>query len=93
MQEVEITETTVEYLGDVRVGAGSIYEQEYELPDGTRRSGIAGWLIPEDNEQGIVVGEGSHVTIGGKRWEVISVVESGDEPFDYGSFTLRELPD
>ena len=46
---------------------------------------------PEDTEEPIVVGEGSEVELGGKRWLVTQVAGSGEEPFEYGSVVLREL--
>jgi len=91
MREIEITESAVEYFGDLRVGAGSIFEDEYELPDGSVRRGMTCRLVREDDEMPIVVGEGSEVELGGSRWVVTRVLESGDEPFDYGAVVLREL--
>lgn len=90
-RERELTETTVEYFGDLRVGIGSILHDEYELPDGSLRRGLTCNLVPEDDETPRVVGEGSEIELGGKRWLVLSVVDSGDEPFQYGSVTVREL--
>jgi hypothetical protein len=87
--EVEITESTVGRLGDVRVGAGSIFAADYALPDGSTRHGLTCRLVPADDETPRVVGEGSEVEIGGTRWLVVRVTASGDEPFDYGEIALR----
>lgn len=87
----ELTETTVEYFGDLSVGIGSIFEADYELPDGTIRRGLTCRLVPEDDEVPRVVGEGSEVELGGARWLVLSVVDSGEAPFEYGSVTVREM--
>jgi len=92
MRNVAITESAVEYVGDVRVGAGSIFEDEYTLPDGSVRRGLTCRLVPEDDETPIVVGEGSEVELGGARWRVTRITDSGDEPFDFGEIELQELP-
>jgi hypothetical protein len=88
-QEIEITEGTVARLGGVRVGAGSIFEADYTLPDGSARRGLTCRLVPANDETEHVVGEGSEVEIGGTRWLVTRITASGDEPFDYGEIALR----
>jgi hypothetical protein len=90
-REIEITESAVEYLGDVRVGAGSIFEADYTLPDGSVRHGLTCRLVPEDTDMPIVVGEGSEVEFGGTRWLVTRVTDSGDEPFEFGAIALRAV--
>jgi hypothetical protein len=91
--EVEITESTVGRLGGLRVGAGSIFEADYTLPDGSTRHGLTCRLVPADTDEPIVVGEGSEVELGGTRWRVTRITASGAEPFDYGEIALRPASD
>jgi hypothetical protein len=86
----EITETTVGNLNGVRVGVGNIWERTYTLPDGTVRSGLTAqlFILVNDQNPGIVVGQGSVVTVGASRWEVIAVTKAGQER---GTVTLKEL--
>ena len=82
-----IEETTCVPLGDVRTGMASMGKGPYELPDGTTVEGMTGILAPEDQEN-IVIGMGSIVTVGGVRWEVIDVEKERGIP---GSITFKSL--
>ena len=81
-----IEATTQARLDGVGVGAGNIWEGEYALPDGARRTGISAglWIGPN----AIRVGPGSVVTAGAGRWEVIAVERDAD---GRGRVRLRRL--
>jgi hypothetical protein len=87
----ELMETTVERLGGVRVGIGNIFEDEYELPDGSTARGPSAHLVElrgEDPNPAHVVGAGSVVAIGDARFEVLDVLPHGAGS---GSLKVREL--
>ena len=87
----ELTETTVERLGGVRVGIGNIFEDEYELPDGTTARGPSAHLVElrgQDPNPTHVAGPGSVLAIGDARFEVLEVSPRGGGE---GSLTVREL--
>jgi hypothetical protein len=74
--EVVIEATTQAQVDGVGVGAGNIWEGEYALPDGARRTGLSAGLWVGPNA--IRVGPGSVVTVGVGRWEVVAVEQSAD---------------
>jgi hypothetical protein len=81
-----IEETTVGTLDGVRVPMANLYEGDYALPDGTARRG---WLCALVLPSGpVFVGAGSVVTVGERRWEVLSVEKP---PGALGHVTLRRL--
>ncbi len=87
----ELTETTVERLGGVRVGIGNVYDDEYELPDRTTAHGPCAHLVElrgQDPNPAHVVGRGSVFAVGDARFEVLEVVPRGGGE---GSLTVREL--
>jgi hypothetical protein len=72
--EKTIDETTVDRLGDVRVGVANIGRGEYTLPDGTTKKGLAASLFyTTDQEHQKSVGEGSIVEISGTSWKITKV--------------------
>lgn len=83
----ELTETTVRSINGVSVAAGNIGLNDFELPDGTLKEGMAAVLFfPDDSE--VVVGAGSVVEIGGAKWEVTHVHKQRGE---LGTVTLKQL--
>lgn len=74
-EDVEILETTVGDVGGVSVAVGNVFEREYALPDGGRRSGLTAPLIFSDGRRELV-GRGSRLEIGGREWEVAEVRDS-----------------
>jgi len=71
--------TTVGQVNGVRVGVGSIWDREYELPDKSHQYGLTAKLFPQTGEP-IVVGDGSIVSIGGQQWRVsVSAARMGRE--------------
>ena len=81
---VEIKETTVGNLGGVDIGVGNIWEREYTLPDGTSRSGPTAQLFIE--EERLIVGKGSVITVDKSRWEVVDV-----EMKELGTVKLKQI--
>jgi hypothetical protein len=87
-EELELTETTRDEVGGVGVGVGNILDDdEYELPAGGTGHGLTARLHVEGGER-LVVGRGSVVELGDGRWEVLDVVDGGD---DFGTVTLRRV--
>ena len=70
--EIAITEGTVAPLQGVPVGAGNMWERDYELPDKALRRGPSAMLFIK-GESPAVVGEGSIVSVGGVKWIVLGV--------------------
>jgi hypothetical protein len=70
--EIAITEGTVAPLQGVPVGAGNMWERDYELADKTHRRGPSAMLFIK-GESPTVVGEGSIVSVGGVKWIVLGV--------------------
>lgn len=88
----ELAETTVEQLGGVSVGIGNIWDDDYELADGTAAHGPTVRFVlldGEDETQRIVAGRGSVVRLGSARWEVLEVVE--DQHGIDGTVTVRRV--
>lgn len=84
----EIEETTVGDLDGHRVPMGNVTTGIYTLPDGTERHGDVCSLVLPDRSPGVFVGQGSVVTVGAHRWEVMTV----DNPAQgLGSVTLKRL--
>ena len=84
----EIEETTVGDLDGYRVPMGNVTTGTYTLPDGTERQGDVCSLVLPDRSPGVFVGQGSVVTVGAHRWEVMAV----DNPAQgLGSVTLKRL--
>jgi Family of unknown function (DUF6406) len=87
-EELELTETTRDEVGGVGVGVGNILDDdEYELPGGATGLGLTARLHVEGGER-LVVGRGSVFELGDGRWEVLDVVDGGD---DFGTVTLRRV--
>ena len=76
VEDVEITETTVGWLGEVRVPFGNVWEADYVRADGVAARGLTGVLFLPDGEQR--VGVGSRVRAGDGDWSVLSV--EGEPP-------------
>lgn len=85
-ETIELRETTVRTVGGVQVGVGNILVDDYQAADGSSRHGLTARLHPEDGSR-LVVGAGSVVALGDRRWEVVDVVSGGDEGL--GTVTLR----
>ena len=84
----EIEETTVGDLGGHRVPMGNMTRGSYTLPDGTERTGPICSLVLPGRSPGVFVGQGSVVTVGEHRWEVLKV----DQPDEgLGTVTLKRL--
>jgi hypothetical protein len=82
-----IQETTVGDLNGTSTPMANMGQDEYELPDGTRKTGMTATLYP--GESGFHrVGVGSVVEIGGVRWEVIDVSKPEGQPL--GTVSLRQ---
>ena len=75
-EEIVIEGSTQGHLDGVGVGVGNIWEGEYVLPDGARRSGLSAglWI---GGRSAVRVGPGSVVAIGPGRWEVVLVESDG----------------
>jgi hypothetical protein len=87
-EELELTETTRDEVGGVGVGVGNILdEDDYELPGGGTGHGLTARLHVEGGDR-LVVGRGSVFELGDGRWEVLDVVDGGD---DFGTVTLRRV--
>lgn len=89
----EIMETTVGDLDGTGVGAANIGRDNYTLPDGTARVGLTAQLFiftGEDKSNDVIVGQGSIITAGKSRWEVVSVDR---ERGKRGTVTLKRLED
>jgi hypothetical protein len=88
---IEIQETTIDDVAGVSVGVANIWDREYVDGKGARRAGLTARLDYEVNGETVrtVVGEGSVVEIGGKRWEVTKLVKP---PEANGTVTLRAVP-
>jgi hypothetical protein len=71
-QEIAITEGTVAPLEGVPVGAGNMWERDYELSDKATRHGPSAMLFIK-GESPAVVGKGSIVSVGGVKWIVLGV--------------------
>ena len=74
--DVQITETTVGWLGEVRVPFGNVWEADYVRADGVAARGLTGVLFLPDGEQR--VGAGSQVRAGDGAW-VVHAIE-GEPP-------------
>jgi hypothetical protein len=84
----EIEETTVGDLGGHRVPMGNMTRGTYTLPDGSERTGPICSLVLPGRSPGVFVGQGSVVTVGEHRWEVVTV----DQPAEgLGNVTLKRL--
>jgi hypothetical protein len=86
----EIQETTVGTLSGVDVGVANMWEREYTDGAGATRTGLTARLDYEvaGATRREVVGEGSVVTLGGVRWEVVRLVKT---PGQNGYVSLRPL--
>jgi hypothetical protein len=89
--EIRIVETAVAIVGGQRVGAGNLWESDYELPDGTTANGMTAQLFLLGAGTRAIVGRGSVITIGGERWDVTAVEKP--EPGRHGSVVLRQSRD
>lgn len=74
--DVQITETTVGWLGEVRVPFGNVWEADYVLADGSTAHGLSGALYLPDGE--VRVGVGSRVAAGDHDWQVVAL--TGEPP-------------
>lgn len=74
--EISITEGTVASLEGIPVGAGNMWERDYELADKLLRRGPSAMLFVK-GESPIVVGEGSIVSVGAAKWIVLGVSLGG----------------
>lgn len=82
-------QNTVTTLEGVRIGNGNYFEREYELPDGSKKTGMAGRLFFPDNSS-IIVGVGSVFDVKEKEYEVLEIgTKYKDKP--YGFILLKEL--
>lgn len=83
----EIKETTVGRLGGIRVGVGNTWERVYRLPDGSECRGLTAevFVLLEEQNPGVVVGQGSVLTVGDSAWRVVSVTK---EPGQLGKVVL-----
>jgi hypothetical protein len=70
--EIAITEGTVARLEGIPVGAGNMWEREYELADNVPRHGPSAMLFVQ-GESPVIVGEGSIVSVGEVKWIVLGV--------------------
>lgn len=86
----EIQETTVGTLSGVDVGVANMWDREYVDGAGVTRTGLTARLDYELGgvTQRVFVGEGSIVTVGNARWEVVRLVKT---PGQNGHVTLRPL--
>jgi hypothetical protein len=76
--ELLIESGTQAQLGDVRIGAGNIWEAEYLRTDDTRETGLSAalWISVRDDQAGghaLRVGRGSTFSAGGFVFDVIEV--------------------
>ena len=72
-EELVIGESAQGSLGGINVGVGNIWERDYELPDGSERTGLTARLVFGQNEGKAFVGKGSVVRIGTGQYEILSV--------------------
>lgn len=87
MNDVVIRQGTVATIGETRVGVMWVFEQEYALPDGTKRRGPAAGLALTPPERHQTVGRGSILEIGSVRYEVVKI----DETKKPETVTLRRV--
>ncbi len=72
---MELMETAVANLNGVQVGVANITTRPYVLADGTARSGLTAQLftIGKEDQEPLLVGEGSVVVFGDATWRVTTV--------------------
>jgi hypothetical protein len=87
--DIVLTQGSVGSLSGARVGVMRVWEDTYELPDGTKKKGITARLAVEDPAADFVVGKGSLFTIKNDHYEVIAVEEG---VLRRGTVTLRRKP-
>lgn len=90
MDEIIITQTTVELIDGSGIGCENIFRDKYLLPDGSEKKGLTAGLFIFENDQRIVVGVGSQFQLNGTTY-VVDKIKKNNLFRRYGEVHIHKI--